>query len=154
MIDSAAREQSSAYHIQLRVTSRGKTLGAAQQARLTDSCAQWLSSQEQEVREQNPLFNIAMYLRERVQEELEANPSASSEAAPNGDPLAESSHQRQRSGPSNVPSASDAAPPQPTTTLKIKRVLLWSHHLLAISKRKDIVSWSSELSLAGLSKPG
>jgi len=35
-----------------------------------------------------------------------------------------------------------------------KTVLLWSHHLLATSKRKDIVSWSRELRLAGYSRPG
>ncbi|TNY23187.1 hypothetical protein DMC30DRAFT_56113 [Rhodotorula diobovata] len=30
---------------------------------------------------------------------------------------------------------------------KLKTTLLWSHHLLATSKRKDIVAWSTELSL-------
>jgi hypothetical protein len=38
--------------------------------------------------------------------------------------------------------------------LCLKRVLIWSHHLLAISKRKDIVNWASELQLWGYSKPG
>lgn len=37
---------------------------------------------------------------------------------------------------------------------QLKTTLLWSHHLLATSKRKDIVAWSTELSLYGLSKPG
>ncbi|GJN92109.1 hypothetical protein Rhopal_005138-T1 [Rhodotorula paludigena] len=42
----------------------------------------------------------------------------------------------------------------PTGPLQLKTVLLWSHHLLATSKRKDIVAWSTELELYGLSKPG
>ncbi|CAD0097799.1 unnamed protein product [Aureobasidium mustum] len=37
---------------------------------------------------------------------------------------------------------------------KIKRVVIWSHHLLATSKRKDIQAWSKELSLSGFSRPG
>jgi len=37
---------------------------------------------------------------------------------------------------------------------RIKTVLLWSHHLLATSKRKDIVAWSRELRLGGYSRPG
>lgn len=37
---------------------------------------------------------------------------------------------------------------------KIKRVVIWSHHLLATSKRKDIQAWSKELSLSGYSRPG
>lgn len=36
----------------------------------------------------------------------------------------------------------------------IKRTLLWSHHLLATSKRKDIITWSRELRLGGYSRPG
>ncbi|KAF4549926.1 Hypothetical protein D9617_19g102310 [Elsinoe fawcettii] len=43
---------------------------------------------------------------------------------------------------------------QSGTEQKIKLVLLWSHHLLATSKRKDIVSWSRELHLSGFSRPG
>jgi hypothetical protein len=39
-------------------------------------------------------------------------------------------------------------------TAKIKRVVIWSHHLLATSKRKDIQAWSKELSLSGYSRPG
>jgi hypothetical protein len=39
-------------------------------------------------------------------------------------------------------------------TTKIKRVVIWSHHLLATSKRKDIQAWSKELSLSGYSRPG
>ncbi|KAH0269724.1 DUF1115-domain-containing protein, partial [Aureobasidium melanogenum] len=39
-------------------------------------------------------------------------------------------------------------------TSKIKRVVIWSHHLLATSKRKDIQAWSKELSLSGFSRPG
>lgn len=37
---------------------------------------------------------------------------------------------------------------------KIKRVVIWSHHLLATSKRRDIQAWSKELSLAGFARPG
>jgi hypothetical protein len=37
---------------------------------------------------------------------------------------------------------------------KIKRVVIWSHHLLATSKRKDIQAWSKELSLSGYARPG
>ncbi|BGP36354.1 hypothetical protein JCM10450v2_000253 [Rhodotorula kratochvilovae] len=37
---------------------------------------------------------------------------------------------------------------------QLKTTLLWSHHLLATSKRKDIVAWSTELGLYGLAKPG
>lgn len=47
--------------------------------------------------------------------------------------------------PSSLPS---------TGPIKLKCTLIWSHHLLATSKRKDIVSWSSELNLYGISKPG
>lgn len=36
----------------------------------------------------------------------------------------------------------------------MKRILIWTHHLLALSKRKDIIQWSSELHLNGISKPG
>ena len=36
----------------------------------------------------------------------------------------------------------------------IKRTLLWSHHLLATSKRKDVLTWSRELHLGGYSRPG
>lgn len=43
--------------------------------------------------------------------------------------------------------------PQPHTP-RIKTTLLWSHHLLATSKRKDIVSWSRSLRLNGYSRPG
>jgi hypothetical protein len=39
-------------------------------------------------------------------------------------------------------------------TARIKRVVIWSHHLLATSKRKDIQAWSKELSLSGYSRPG
>lgn len=36
----------------------------------------------------------------------------------------------------------------------VKQVLFWSHHLLASSKRKDILNWSRELALWGIIKPG
>jgi hypothetical protein len=32
--------------------------------------------------------------------------------------------------------------------------MLWAHHLLATSKRKDLVAWSAELSLLGAARPG
>lgn len=38
--------------------------------------------------------------------------------------------------------------------LHLKLALLWSHHLLATSKRRDIVAWASELDLYVISKPG
>lgn len=37
---------------------------------------------------------------------------------------------------------------------KIKRVVIWSHHLLATSKRRDIQAWSKELHLGGYARPG
>ncbi|KAK4994013.1 hypothetical protein LTR66_005874 [Elasticomyces elasticus] len=37
---------------------------------------------------------------------------------------------------------------------KIKRVVIWSHHLLSTSKRRDILAWSRELHLRGFSRPG
>lgn len=40
------------------------------------------------------------------------------------------------------------------TSITIKQLLFWSHHLKATSKRKDIVQWGSELGLWGISKPG
>ncbi|GAA5997175.1 uncharacterized protein JCM10292_000077 [Rhodotorula paludigena] len=57
---------------------------------------------------------------------------------------------------SSAPSDRPVQParPRPTGPLQLKTVLLWSHHLLATSKRKDIVAWSTELELYGLSKPG
>lgn len=36
----------------------------------------------------------------------------------------------------------------------IKRVVIWSHHLLATSKRRDIQVWSRELHLSGFARPG
>ncbi|GAA5838062.1 hypothetical protein JCM3766R1_004189 [Sporobolomyces carnicolor] len=44
-------------------------------------------------------------------------------------------------------------PPKPGP-IALKCTLIWSHHLLATSKRKDIIAWSTELSLFGISKPG
>ncbi|GAA5922723.1 uncharacterized protein JCM15063_003402 [Sporobolomyces koalae] len=43
---------------------------------------------------------------------------------------------------------------QPSGPIALKTTLIWSHHLLATSKRKDIVAWSTELGLFGVSKPG
>jgi len=52
----------------------------------------------------------------------------------------------------NQPKQGNSA--QQQLTAKIKRVVIWSHHLLATSKRKDIQAWSKELSLSGYSRPG
>lgn len=40
------------------------------------------------------------------------------------------------------------------TRVETKCALLWSHHLLAMSKRKDIQHWSVELKLWSLTKIG
>jgi len=40
------------------------------------------------------------------------------------------------------------------TSIHVKFAIIWSHHLLATSKRKDIIEWSDELGLWGISKPG
>jgi hypothetical protein len=37
---------------------------------------------------------------------------------------------------------------------KVKTALLWSHHLLANSKRKDIQHWSTELQVWAIAKVG
>ncbi|KAM0793511.1 hypothetical protein ACM66B_000950 [Microbotryomycetes sp. NB124-2] len=62
--------------------------------------------------------------------------------------------------------AHPAAPPRPASPkhetasgqqkpdLRTKVVLFWSHHLLATGKRRNIVAWSAELGLWGISKPG
>ncbi|KAF8423053.1 hypothetical protein EV426DRAFT_534605 [Tirmania nivea] len=36
----------------------------------------------------------------------------------------------------------------------ICRALIWSHHLLSTQKRKNILAWSKELMLGGVSRPG
>jgi hypothetical protein len=52
-------------------------------------------------------------------------------------------------------SAEASSPPETCAQdARLKRALLWSHHLLAQSKRKAIVDWSSELDLWAISKPG
>nr|XP_031864232.1 uncharacterized protein CI109_000144 [Kwoniella shandongensis]KAA5531304.1 hypothetical protein CI109_000144 [Kwoniella shandongensis] len=61
--------------------------------------------------------------------------------------------------PSSAPSNSPSIPTpteDPTTTLSSRphHVLLISHHLLSSTKRKDLISLSSTLSLTGFSKPG
>ncbi|PRP79763.1 RWD domain containing 2B, partial [Planoprotostelium fungivorum] len=38
--------------------------------------------------------------------------------------------------------------------VNVSLVVIWSHHLLATSKRKDILEWSEELDLCTISKPG
>ncbi|BGP21381.1 DUF1115 domain containing protein [Rhodotorula toruloides] len=76
-----------------------------------------------------PVFNVLTAL----QEYLAAHPPASA------------------SHPSTPPNLTR---PHHFGRLQLKTVLMWSHHLLATSKRKDIVAWSTELELWGLSKPG
>lgn len=53
----------------------------------------------------------------------------------------------QQSGNSTTSWGEEVAP-------RIKRVVIWSHHLLATSKRRSIVQWSRELGLGGYSRPG
>jgi hypothetical protein len=52
------------------------------------------------------------------------------------------------------PQQTPSSPASSTQTINLKRALMWSHHLLAQSKRIDIVKWSSELDLWCISKPG
>ncbi|KAM0754422.1 DUF1115-domain-containing protein [Meredithblackwellia eburnea MCA 4105] len=46
------------------------------------------------------------------------------------------------------------SPSQSLPPLLLKQVLIWTHHLLATSKRKDIIQWSAELDIWSISKPG
>ncbi|BGP12434.1 hypothetical protein JCM10213_007000 [Rhodosporidiobolus nylandii] len=104
-------------------------LGREEQARL----AAELDKEVQKIRDDDeplPVFTLFTVL----QEWLTANPLPSS---------------RQSSAEPAPPPVRPKAGP-----LQLKVVLLWSHHLLATSKRKDIVAWSTELELWGLSKPG
>ncbi|GAA5870394.1 hypothetical protein JCM16303_001988 [Sporobolomyces ruberrimus] len=56
---------------------------------------------------------------------------------------------------STVETAERRQPSAPRTgPIQLAITLIWSHHLLATSKRKDIVAWSTELKLFGISKPG
>ncbi|GAA93596.1 uncharacterized protein L969DRAFT_64578 [Mixia osmundae IAM 14324] len=50
-------------------------------------------------------------------------------------------------------SVEEAAPPC-TTTVTLKTVLFWSHHLKSTIKRKDIHAFSSELGLWTIARPG
>lgn len=50
--------------------------------------------------------------------------------------------------------ANPSQAPKPPRPQKIKQVVIWSHHLLATSKRRAIQSWSKELRLAGFARPG
>ncbi|KAG8628766.1 hypothetical protein KVT40_002631 [Elsinoe batatas] len=54
--------------------------------------------------------------------------------------------------PPPPPDHTSTNPTQPSQSIKL--LLLWSHHLLATSKRKDILSWARELHLSGFSRPG
>lgn len=40
------------------------------------------------------------------------------------------------------------------TPVRMKSALLWSHHLLATSKRKDIQHWSTDLKVWAIAKIG
>ncbi|CAG8498143.1 2184_t:CDS:2 [Dentiscutata heterogama] len=39
-------------------------------------------------------------------------------------------------------------------SFKICRILIWTHHLLSLEKRKCVCRWANELGIWGLSKPG
>ncbi|RIA92370.1 hypothetical protein C1645_765295 [Glomus cerebriforme] len=39
-------------------------------------------------------------------------------------------------------------------SLQLSRILIWTHHLLSLGKRKNICQWAEELGLWGFSKPG
>ncbi|KAK4701626.1 hypothetical protein P7C70_g4605, partial [Phenoliferia sp. Uapishka_3] len=41
-----------------------------------------------------------------------------------------------------------------STDICLKEVLIWSHHLLATGKRKNIIQWAAELEIWGIAKPG
>ena len=45
-------------------------------------------------------------------------------------------------------------PSQLTTEEPDHLAILWAHHLLATSKRRDLVKWASELGIVGWAKPG
>ncbi|KAI9137527.1 hypothetical protein BKA69DRAFT_1128135 [Paraphysoderma sedebokerense] len=49
-------------------------------------------------------------------------------------------------------SSTTSGPSQPQK--KLTCALLWFHHLLSLTKRKNIVTWASELDLRGVCKPG
>ncbi|EPS35450.1 hypothetical protein H072_11134 [Dactylellina haptotyla CBS 200.50] len=55
---------------------------------------------------------------------------------------------------SSITMAAQEASTQRDQAVIYKRVVIWSHHLLSTAKRKDIISWSAELRLAGFSRPG
>ncbi len=50
--------------------------------------------------------------------------------------------------------ASHGRHPHPITHTNVRRVLIWFHHIVSVTKRKNIVSWARELQLGGYSKPG
>lgn len=124
VVEHRLQPESSTHFIEWHITSQLRTLTADLQASFSESCAQVA----RESRHASPLFNMAMHIRDRLQDLPPPDVAASS---------------------SEPPSTT-----KKSTVSRVKRVLIWSHHLLAISKRKDIVAWSSELELAGLSKPG
>lgn len=127
VIQRRAREHASSQDIELHISSKQKTLAASTQRQLTESCSELL--QKSDAGSENAIFNIAMHLKEEVL------------SLPADSPVEDASTEH-------------ALSRQDPELLRIKRTLIWSHHLLAISKRKDIVAWSAELQLAGLSKPG
>ncbi|GAA5858833.1 hypothetical protein JCM8547_005006 [Rhodosporidiobolus lusitaniae] len=101
-------------------------LGRRDQARLKDQ----LEKQVEVVRvEESPLPVFTVFTA--MQEYLASRPPSSASAETTPEPA-----------------------PQAGPFFQLKTTLLWSHHLLATSKRKDILAISAELELWGVSKPG
>ncbi|KAK4055173.1 hypothetical protein OIV83_000453 [Microbotryomycetes sp. JL201] len=107
------------------LTLHAASLSREDQVRLNTALTKQL---EVAATEEHPTLSVYVFM----QEYLATNPPAS----PKPPSVAESNEARQALDP------------------KTKVVLFWSHHLLATGKRKNIVQWSSELGLWGISKPG
>lgn len=73
-----------------------------------------------------------------------ANSSSSSSSSTTA---STSTNGQETNGTVNATPSTDKAKP-------IKRIVIWSHHLLATSKRRDIQSWSKDLCLGGFARPG
>ena len=52
------------------------------------------------------------------------------------------------------PSSSEPHVTVPPKQLAMRRVIFWSHHLVAPSKRKELTAWCAELSVWGILKLG
>ncbi|GAA5823390.1 hypothetical protein JCM3770_006849 [Rhodotorula araucariae] len=109
------------------------TLGREDQARLRRELDR-VVDRVQDEGSSLPVFTVYAAL----QEYLSANPPSATGSS------------RARSAEAQA----EAPPAPPVGPFQLKTTLLWSHHLLATSKRKDIVAWSTELGLYGISKPG